>query len=265
MPLAKILRLMGLFLRSFGVPIEEIDEISGLYSGRRVLPTVADFAQEPPEFRLDVGGWSDKNSATRSAMPNLYSAARLQTQVARKRELLVTANLAFGNYMKSDGTCLHPTWDMFFEFWPKPNDIDIALQCAELKVMVTPAIENTHGASSDEEFWDDLLKDVKLARDSEDVFTEPSEASEEDMEPAAEDEVFPASVANIEWQLATGRHGRLHLMCNHGLACGRELRRPIDGRGLVQALSLDHVWSPRCWNALPPSAQQWWTDSDKTE
>ena len=265
MALSAILRLMGLFLRSVGIPLEEIDEISGLYAGRRVLPTVADYAQKPPEFRLDVGGWSDKNSATRNAMPNLYSAARLQTQVARKRELLVTANLALGNYMKLENACLHPSWDMLFEVWPKQNDIEIALQRAESSVNALPAIEDQCGVGSDNEFWNDLIKEVELARDSDDVFTEPSEASEDDMEPAAEDEVFPANVANIEWQLATGKHGRFHLMCSHGLSCGRELRRPIDGRGLAQALALDHVWSPRCWSALPTSVQQWWSDSDKTE
>ena len=100
MELPKNLRLMGLLLRSQGLPIEELDQITGLYSGRRVQPTIADYCQKPAELRLDVGGWSDKASSDRVAMPNLYSGARLQTQVNRKREMLITANIAFSNYLR---------------------------------------------------------------------------------------------------------------------------------------------------------------------
>ena len=56
MPLDKILRLMGPFLRSMGLPVAELDQITGIYSGRRVLPTLADLDQAPPEVRLDIWG-----------------------------------------------------------------------------------------------------------------------------------------------------------------------------------------------------------------
>ena len=113
--------------------------------------------------------------------------------------------------------------------------------------------------------WNNLHKEVIMASDSDDAYTEASSESEEDLDPAAEDEGLPAETSAIEWQLASGRHGRLHLCCNHGLACGRELRKPTGGKGMAQALALNHLWSPRCWSAPPPAVQQWWNDSDKTE
>ena len=48
MPLPKVLRLFELFLKAMGVSQDDIDGVTGLYSGRRVLPSVADFAQKPP-------------------------------------------------------------------------------------------------------------------------------------------------------------------------------------------------------------------------
>ena len=153
---------------------------------------------------------------------------------------------------------------MIFDFWPKQNDVETAMQQAETKLTAVVKIADTTNVD-DEKFWEDLTKEVSMARDSDDVYTEPSEASDEDLDPTAEDEVYPAELSATCWQLASGKHGRLHVCCSHGLACGRDLRRPIEGRGLVQALAAGRVWSPRCWQALPPAAQQWWTDSDKVE
>ena len=206
-------------------------------------------------------------------MPNLYSAARIHTQVSRKKELLITANLAMNNYMKSDGEMVHPSWEMLFDYWPSPMEVDAAMVLADSMhgsnfVKVKPSLslaQTPHDDESDDDFWNDLTKEVTMARDNEDVYTEASEDSEIDMEQGAEDEVFPAETAAIAWQLAAGKHGRLHLACSHGLACGRELRRPICGKGLVEALATQHVWSPRCWEELPSSMKQWWTESDKVE
>ena len=83
---AKALRLMGLYLRSMGVPQEELDLISGLYSARRVWPSWADYLEATPEVRLDIGGWCDQAASTRVSMPNLYSEARLLTQEKTKEK-----------------------------------------------------------------------------------------------------------------------------------------------------------------------------------
>ena len=268
MELPKILRLMGLYLRSQGLPIEELDQITGLYSGRRVQPTVADYCQKPVEFRLDIGDWSDKSSRDRVAMPNLYSAARLHTQVSRKREMLSTANLAFATYLTEDGSQPHPSWDDLFFHFPNQNTIDEAMKAASLestKVPIPVKDKSYHGFDSDNEFWDDLMAETSLASNAEDAHTSASEDSDEDQDAAAEDEIFPAETAKLNWQLSSGKHGRLHLLDGLCLHCSRVLRRPEEGRGLSQALATGRLWSPRCWAALSPAAQQWWASADQTD
>ena len=122
-----------------------------------------------------------------------------------------------------------------------------------------------HSIESDDEFWNDLLKETALATIAEDAYTSASECSDEDKDAAAEDEVFPADTANLSWQLSAGKHGRLHLLDGMCLSCSRVLRRPEEGQGLAQALATGRMWSPRCWAALSPAAQQWWASADQTE
>ena len=73
------------------------------------------------------------------------------------------------------------------------------------------------------------------------------------------------TVANLRWQLAAGKHGRLHLLDGTGLSCSRVLRRPEEGTGFWQALGAGRVWSPSCWASLSPAAQQWWASADQTD
>ena len=56
-------------------------------------------------------------------MPKLYSAARIQTQVSRKQEMLVTAGALRKYYLGSEDG-LHPSWDTFFQYWPTQSEID---------------------------------------------------------------------------------------------------------------------------------------------
>ena len=80
MPLAKIRRLILSYLHTMGMKSEVLELIKGLYSGRRVLPTLADKSQYSDSHRLLIGGWSDAQARSYSAMPNLYSAARADLQ-----------------------------------------------------------------------------------------------------------------------------------------------------------------------------------------
>ena len=269
MELPKILRLMGLYLRSQGLPIDELDHITGLYSGRRVQPTIADFSQKPVEFRLDIGDWADKSARDRVAMPNLYSAARLHTQVNRKKEMLVTANLALSNYMANEeNPSIHPSWDVLFQFWPEQKTIDAAMNISMPSSSSAKLAITDHGnyeQIDDEEFWNGLLSETTKAADSEDAYTISDPESEADMDLNAEDEIFPSAAVNLKWQLSSGKHGRLHALDGMCLACSRTLRRPEEGTGLSQALSTGRVWSPRCWASLSPAVQQWWSASSHTE
>ena len=183
--------------------------------------------------------------------------------------MLITANIAFSNYLESGSTQNHPSWDDLFQFWPNQSTIDDAMQRATLEVRKsTLPIKDTkyHGLDSDEEFWNDVMKESALAtmNVNDEVTTSASEESGEDADAEAEDEIFPAATANLRWQLAAGRHGRLHLLDGMCLACSRTLRRPEEGVGLSQALGTGRVWSPRCWATLSPAAQQWWASADQT-
>ena len=144
MDLKKANRLMGLFLRSYGVPQSEIYLISGRYSGRRVLPTIADLSQETPEFRVDIGGWTDQAAKSRVAMPNLYSAGRSYTQAERKRKMILTANLAYGKIVRDEidiysafETVVHPDWKILFKYWPSGKEVAASLK-------IKPTFTNPH-------------------------------------------------------------------------------------------------------------------------
>ena len=73
--------------------------------------------------------------------------------------------------------------------------------------------------------------------------------SESDNDRAAEDEVYPACLIDIECQLDYGPKGRLHLASGGQLCCGRSLRLPEHGTSL-SSLSAEYAanreWSPRC-------------------
>jgi hypothetical protein len=68
----------------------------------------------------------------------------------------------------------------------------------------------------------------------------------------------------LEWLLAKGPRGRLHLVhpaAEHGggrfrSACGRSLLQPSYGTSLPDALDSGRPWSPRCFAKLPKSIQR---------
>jgi hypothetical protein len=68
----------------------------------------------------------------------------------------------------------------------------------------------------------------------------------------------------LEWLLAKGPRGRLHLVhpaAEHGggrfrSACGRSLLQPSYGTSLPDALDSGRPWSPRCFAKLPKSTQR---------
>ena len=121
MPLPKVRRLITLLLRSLGTPPSALDAIEGLYSFRRILPTLAHKSEFDTTERLDVGGWTDAKDKTRASMPNLYSAAKLHMQNTRKSETIYMARSAHAQFvgLEQDGEyCLDPTWEQLFPFWP---------------------------------------------------------------------------------------------------------------------------------------------------
>ena len=76
---------VGMF-KAGGLSDGEIDAIKGVYSARHILPTFAEVANLNPSDSLDVGGWSSRAAAPDTAMPNLYSAARLWKMASVKSD-----------------------------------------------------------------------------------------------------------------------------------------------------------------------------------
>ena len=292
MPLPKVLRLLGLYLKAMGVSQEDIDGITGLYSGRRVLPSVADYAQKPPEFRLDVGGWTDTNTNSRLSMPNLYSNARLNTQARRKKELLVMINLAYGKFCHATHASnlkpemspeyISPSWDMLFRHWPSFDETEFAMNSDNHLLQVRPTLDDhVMSDASDDEFWENLAQTAPAAKynknDIKNLFSDESSSSSssssdaaeekecEDLDEDAEDEIFPLAAKRFKWFASKGQHGRLHLCDGETLCCGRVLKMPDDGCGLDAALATGKSWSPRCWAALSTSAKAWWANAHRGE
>ena len=115
----KFLKYLVQILRKYGISEAELEETEGLYSMRRVLTTLADIAEYQPHERLDVGGWSSRDTSAKMAMPNRYSDARLMTMAALKHSLVASAARAyqiarFKNPSKQDWT-----WEEVAAFWPE--------------------------------------------------------------------------------------------------------------------------------------------------
>ena len=118
MPRARILAFSNELFHYKQVPRALLDDISGLYAGRRVLPTVADVAQCNPSERLDVGGWYCKEAAAKAAMPNRYNAVRLYVQADVKHCLVQGVAAAVRKLESSRGAPKDPSWEQIFDFWP---------------------------------------------------------------------------------------------------------------------------------------------------
>jgi hypothetical protein len=86
-----------------------------------------------------------------------------------------------------------------------------------------------------------------------------------DFDYSVEDESYPHELAVLDWELATGKAGHLHLVDCQKLYCGRILRLPESGTGLALAARSNRKWSPRCWRALPETGKAWWLSSADTK
>ena len=71
----------------------------------------------------------------------------------------------------------------------------------------------------------------------------------------------------VQWLLAKGKKGRLHLRdacggdCGKVLTmCGRTLADPEEGAGMDCARSTGAEWSPRCFRRLPRASMKGWGD-----
>ena len=259
MSLAKIKRLIALVLRSAGAADNEVSEIDGLYSLRRVLPSLAHVAAFNESERLDVGAWTNPGEKAALSMPQLYSDQKLRMQAVHKAELISLAIVALQNTVQSTPD-VSPPWDSIAKYWP-PRDPKFSLETFVLgarvdRIVDQPARDKAQPAVQSDSDSDDISSLAASDTSSDSDFK-----SETDIEANPEDEFYKPSFQTLEWSLAAGPKGRLHLGCCPDLHCGRILRSPETGTSLGLALECQRSWSPRCWRALTPDQQEWWKAS----
>ena len=200
-------------------------------------PTVADVISMDPSRRIDVGGWTDRDTKARMAMPNRYSDARLFSQAATKHEIIAGARQAITKL----GT-QNCQWEELANVWPAHVPVIQAEKANSiptfLKPLSLPEHEKQDATSS----------------------SSASSSSDTDEDPDGEKD---AILANLPWCVSQGARGHLHLVDCEKLACGRKLSRPESGFGISQALTSNRQWSPRCFAALPQCAQEWWHDAQR--
>jgi hypothetical protein len=128
----------------------------------------------------------------------------------------------------------NPSWEELFKYWPKGPRYELRT-------------ENKEEAST-------KLPEKAQPDDAE------SSSSSDDEEPKQpiQDETLPDDHTEVHWQLSQGKKGRLHVLNCGDLACNRELHLPEEGNGLYAAAATGRKWSPRCYEALPESAKEWW-------
>ena len=100
MDATKARTLLLKYLNSVGMSKELMQDISGVYGIRHVLPSVADRSHAPDSERDMVGDWRSEGKATRNAMRDKYSYARRERH-AEVRETLV----GFGKGCNSQDYC----------------------------------------------------------------------------------------------------------------------------------------------------------------
>ena len=247
---ARFLRFSAEVFKRYDFPDELVRIIEGLYSGRRVLPTLADAASYGDVEKLDTGGWFDKNAASRSAMPHRYSSARLFVQASLKHSLVQSAAVAFQTFRAlpeyKSAMDVTPEWEQLFLLRPKGRISLNSKRDDEQRV---------------EESVNVIRKEDQTNNDDTYSESEPSESSA-DSEPATSVFTAPQLSIAISWELASGPKGRLHLHGLDGLVCKRkELRLPERGTGIVAAAATSRRWSPRCFEYLHTELRQWWEEN----
>ena len=242
---------VGMF-KAGGLSDEEIDAIEGVYSARHILPTFAEVANLNPSDRLDVGGWSSRAAAQDTAMPNLYSAARLWKMASIKERVIEGIEHAHAAYSKLPEYRADLVWESIFHLWPPASDAALAFSpCAA-------AVEGPVHKDSDKATIP--LPEVRSDTDSAESYTSDASSGSSGM---FLDEKSERVAQSIQWQLSTGRSGHLHYLVDGALACGRKLSRPESGQSLQSALSCNRPWSPTCRARLPDLAREWLDASER--
>ena len=266
MTIQKISYFSPAVFHAVGALSTDVAALEGLYSARHVLATAGDVMEIPDKHWLSVGGWSGQAAKANLAMPNLYSQAKLWRDAVVKHSIMMAINTALEKYASTHGGSLPEHWEPLFDLLPR-RQYTLAERSDLMEIAgVTERAHNT--------VWQEShISDMKISEmdepsdfpsngddGSDSVDSEVSSSSE-----ASEAAVDP-SLSELVWQLSKGARGRLHLIRDCELACGRQpLHRPEGGSGISEALASGSTWSPRCYRALTQPVRMWWKEAGGIE
>ena len=259
----KIKSLTMQMLEMVGIPEENRRQVVGLYSARRILPTLAHRMKLGEGETLDVGGWS-KSSLN---ICQRYSEAKADEQACLRTELVLVASRALKALMlaKPNPTATQEiewAYTEIWEYFPSRqskkstcNFQDAVGWCASM----FPGLKFCKFNSS--------TVQLGSIEESESSGSE-SELSLSDCSDDSSLENDVAQTGGISWLLSNGKKGCLHVAHPsepfHTL-CNRKLARPLEGVGLQDALDTGHSWSPRCHAALSQFQKDWWKNAHTLE
>jgi hypothetical protein len=252
----KIRSLTNIILEAIGVPNINRQQLGGLYSARRVLPTLAHRMKFSDGERLDVGGWS-KSSLS---MPQRYSEAKSDEQADLRTELVKMASHALCKLMVANPrptAALELGWS-YTEIWNCFPARGTTTNLCDMKDAVQWCSRMFPGIGSCS--YDNVAATAPFAVDSD---SEPLSDSSTESEASDNASDRPCE---LRWLLAKGSKGCLHKAHETDAfytTCGRCLRFPEEGAGLQEALGTDRLWSPRCFGSLDAHQKDWWIQAHK--
>jgi len=107
----KARKLFDQLLVAFRADHEDAANIDGLYSARRLLPSlVAPFAELSTAERVELGGWVDTSAQRQMAMPSTYSESHLAASSRVKSRILSLASEAMDS-SKPEEDKRYPSWE----------------------------------------------------------------------------------------------------------------------------------------------------------
>ena len=185
-------------------------------------------------------------------MPHLYSDQKIRMQAVHTAELISLAIVALQTAVQSSPE-LSPSWDSIAKYRP-PRDPTFSLEVFVSGSRIGRIVDQpTCGKSQPAVQSDSDSDDISSLVESE--ATSGSESrSETDDEANPEDDLYKPCFQKVEWPLAAGPKGKLHLGRYPDLRCGRSLRSPETGtsfwvcarmsKGMVAKMLARHVPRP---------------------
>ena len=248
MSATKARTLLLKYLNSIGMSKELMQDISGVYGIRHVLPSIADRSHAPDEERDMVGDWRSEGKAKRNAMRDKYSYARRERHNEVRETLVGLAKAAIAKATAELASSEAATWPYVYTNWPKGPTGRFVTYDHHVTVVSGPAIINKA----------EIAKTTKEPEDSS------GSSSGEDSNSSKSDGSYSESKYNeqeletlLPWLLPKSANSKLHYGIDQVPPCGKEFSNHKMGFGLIEAMATGRTWCDVCFAELPREARSW--------